>query len=327
MYITMAKQSLYDILGVKKNVTPEELKKTWRVLSLKYHPDRNTNISEEEKTKITKKYQTINAAYDVLSDKEKRNMYDITGDVNAEAPSAHAFGGMHGIPINPEEIFNLFTGGGGMDGMGGMGGMGGLGGLFGGRGGVFHVNGQPMHFQEQIRRPRPLQQYITITLAESYSGITKKIDIDRMIVTNNSRRKEQETLYATIPPGIDSNEVITIEGKGNAIDDNYGDIKIIVSVQNNTGFIREGLDLIYKKEITLRDALCGFTFDMKYIDGRIFKINNDNGNIIEPGHKKIIKDMGITRNGHRGNLTIIFNVKFPDSLSRDKIKGLSSMLQ
>jgi DnaJ-class molecular chaperone len=324
MYITMAKQSLYDILGVKKNVTPEELKKTWRVLSLKYHPDRNTNISEEEKTKITKKYQTINAAYDVLSDKEKRNMYDITGDVNAEAPSAHAFGGMHGIPINPEEIFNLFTGGGGMDGMGGMGG---LGGLFGGRGGVFHVNGQPMHFQEQIRRPRPLQQYITITLAESYSGITKKIDIDRMIVTNNSRRKEQETLYATIPPGIDSNEVITIEGKGNAIDDNYGDIKIIVSVQNNTGFIREGLDLIYKKEITLRDALCGFTFDMKYIDGRIFKINNDNGNIIEPGHKKIIKDMGITRNGHRGNLTIIFNVKFPDSLSRDKIKGLSSMLQ
>jgi len=324
MYITMAKQSLYDVLGVKKNVTPEELKKTWRVLSLKYHPDRNTNISEEEKTKITKKYQTINAAYDVLSDKEKRNMYDITGDVNAEAPSAHAFGGMHGIPINPEEIFNLFTGGGGMDGMGGMGG---LGGLFGGRGGVFHVNGQPMHFQEQIRRPRPLQQYITITLAESYSGITKKIDIDRMIVTNNSRRKEQETLYATIPPGIDSNEVITIEGKGNAIDDNYGDIKIIVSVQNNTGFIREGLDLIYKKEITLRDALCGFTFDMKYIDGRIFKINNDNGNIIEPGHKKIIKDMGITRNGHRGNLTIIFNVKFPESLSRDKIKGLSSMLQ
>lgn len=320
MYITMANQSLYDVLGVKKNVTPEELKKKWRVLSLKYHPDRNTNISEEEKTKITKKYQTINAAYDVLSDKEKRNMYDITGDVNAEAPSAHAFGGMHGIPINPEEIFNLFTGGGG-------GGMGGLGGLFGGGGGVFHVNGQPMHFQQQIRRPRPLQKYITITLAESYSGITKKIDVDRTIVTNNTRRQEQETLYATIPPGIDSNEVITIEGKGNAIDDNYGDIKLIVSVQNNTGFIREGLDLIYKKEISLHAALCGFTFDMKYIDGRVFKINNDNGNIIEPGHKKIIKDMGITRNGHRGNLTIIFNVKFPESLSHDKMKALSSILQ
>lgn len=322
MYITMAKQSLYDVLGVQKNVTPEELKKRWRVLSLKYHPDRNTNISEVEKGELTKKYQTINAAYDVLSDKDKRNMYDITGDVNAEAPSAHAFGGMHGIPINPEEIFNLFTGGGG-------GGMGGLGGLFGGGGGggVFHVNGQPMHFQQQIRRPRPLQQHITITLAESYSGITKKIDVDRTIVSNNSRRQEQETLYATIPPGIDSNEVITIEGKGHAIDDNYGDIKIIVSVQNNTGFIREGLDLIYKKVITLHDALCGFTFDMKYIDGRVFKINNDNGNIIEPGHKKIIKDMGITRNGHRGNLTIIFNVKFPESLSHDKMKALSSILQ
>jgi len=316
----MTTESLYNILGVQRKASPDELKKQFRKLSLKYHPDRNNkkHITEAEKKKLTEKYQTITAAYDILSDNEKRRVYDITGDVNAEMPpSAHMFGGGGGIPINPEEIFNLFTGG-------GMGG--GLGGLFNGGGGVFHVNGHPMHFQQQVRRPRPIQKNIEVTLAESYSGITKKIEIVRMIVTNNSKKQEQETLYVTIPSGIDDNEVITIEGKGNAIDDNYGDIKIIVSIRNNTKFIREGIDLIYNKEISLRDALCGFTFDMNYIDGRVFKINNDNGNIIEPGHKKIIKDMGMERNGHRGNLTITFKVLFPQSLPNHKIKVLSSIL-
>ena len=61
----------------------------------------------------------------------------------------------------------------------------------------------------------------------------------------------------------------------------------------------------------MKDALCGFMFDMEYINGRIFKINNEKGNIIEPGHKKIITNMGMTRDNHEGNLTIIFKIQFP----------------
>lgn len=97
-------------------------------------------------------------------------------------------------------------------------------------------------------------------------------------------------------------------------------------VNNNTEFIREGIDLIYHKQITLKDALCGFTFDMNYIDGRHFKINNENGNIIEPGHKKIIRGMGMNRDGHKGNLTIVFKIQFPDKLSSDTIKKLAMIL-
>lgn len=147
MYNTMSKENLYNIMGVSNNASQDELKKAFRKLSMKYHPDRNRGNSE-----ATKKYQEISAAYDILGDEEKRKIYDITGDTNVDA---HANGNMFsgGIPVNPEEIFNIFTGGG----------LGGLGGLFGNSGGgVFHmnINGQPMHFHQQIRKPRPIQKLL-----------------------------------------------------------------------------------------------------------------------------------------------------------------------
>ena len=90
-----------------------------------------------------------------------------------------------------------------------------------------------------------------------------------------------ETLYVSIPAGIDDNEIIVLKGKGNMIDEaNKGDIKVFVKIKNNTEFVRNGLDLTYHKTISLKDALCGFSFDLKYIDGRTFKINNGNGNVI-----------------------------------------------
>ena len=309
MYITMSQPNLYDIMGVSKNASQAELKKQFRKLSMQYHPDRNKNDETS-----TKKYQSISAAYDVLSDEKKKRIYDMTGDVNGETNTEHMFHG--GMPINPEEIFNMFTGGG-------------LGGLFGGEGGVFHmnINGQPMHFHQAIRKPEPIQKVIHITLAEAYSGMTKRVEINRIKIINNSRENENETLYVTIPQGIDNNEVITIKDKGNIVDNNnYGDVKILIKVKNDTEFHREGIDLIYTKKISLKDALCGFNFDMKYIDGRVFKINNENGNVIEPGHKKIIRNMGIKRNNHTGNLTIIFNIKFPKNITPEKIKLLSTVL-
>jgi len=318
MYITMPQENLYDILGVDKRASKDELKKRFRKLSMTEHPDRHPPGPQRDAA--TKKYQGISAAYDILGDEKKRKMYDITGDANGEMQESDMFHG--GIPVNPEELFNLFTGG-------NMGGLGGLFGNMGPGGGVFHmnVNGHPMQFHQAMRQPRPIQEVLQITLAEAYSGITKRLEIERVLVTNNSKTQEKETLYITIPPGIDNNEVITLQGKGNVIDgDNHGDVKIVIMVNNNTEFIREGIDLIYHKQITLKDALCGFTFDMNYIDGRHFKINNENGNIIEPGHKKIIRGMGMNRDGHKGNLTIVFKIQFPDKLSSDTIKKLAMIL-
>ena len=311
----MSKENLYNIMGVSNNASQDELKKAFRKLSMKYHPDRNRGNSE-----ATKKYQEISAAYDILGDEEKRKIYDITGDTNVDA---HANGNMFsgGIPVNPEEIFNIFTGGG----------LGGLGGLFGNSGGgVFHmnINGQPMHFHQQIRKPRPIQKIITISLTEAYLGITKRVEVERTKISDHSREQEKETLYVAISPGIDSNEIITIKDKGDVINgNNHGDVNIIIKINNTTEFVREGIDLIYNKTISLKDSLCGFQFDMKYIDDRIFKINNNNGNVIEPGHKKIIREMGMNREGHKGNLIIIFKIKFPQKLSENKINKISEILE
>lgn len=301
-------------MGVLKDASQEELKKAFRKLSMKYHPDRNNGD-----TAATKKYQEISAAYDILGNEEKRRIYDITGDSNGETHvDGHMFNG--GIPVNPEEIFNLFTGGG----------LGGLGGLFGNSGGgVFHmnVNGHPMHFHQEIQKPRPIQEVIQITLAEAFMGLTKRLEIERVRITENSREPEKETLYVSISPGIDNNEIITIKGKGHVINgNNYGDVKVVIKVNNDSDFVREGIDLIYNKTISLKDALCGFQFDMKYIDERTFKINNTNGNVIEPGHKKIIKGMGMNRGGHKGNLIIIFKIKFPQQITQDKINKLEEIL-
>jgi DnaJ family protein A protein 2 len=108
-------------------------------------------------------------------------------------------------------------------------------------------------------------------------------------------------------------------------DDCRGDIKLFVKIENNTDFKRSGLDLIYEKGITVKEALCGFTFELKYITGKTYTINNQAGNIITDGYRKTIPGMGFFRDGHTGNLVIIFNVKYPEKLTNDIIEKLKQI--
>ena len=106
-----------------------------------------------------------------------------------------------------------------------------------------------------------------------------------------------------------------------------GDLKIFVKVENQTEFSRKGLDLIIIKNISLREALCGFVFEMKYINGKVYSFNNTSGNIIKPDHKKIIPNMGLTRDTHVGNLVIIFKLDFPEQLTPDQISKINDILK
>jgi DnaJ family protein A protein 2 len=105
-----------------------------------------------------------------------------------------------------------------------------------------------------------------------------------------------------------------------------GDVKIFVKVENKTEFERKGLDLHYSKTISLKDALCGFTFDINYLNGKIYTLNNHSGNIIRPNYNKVIPNMGLERDGHTGNLIITFQVDFPDKLDEDKMNKLKEIL-
>ena len=152
------------------------------------------------------------------------------------------------------------------------------------------------------------------------------IDIERWLIHDGHKIFENETLYVTIPKGVDDGEIVLIKDKGNiAREDCKGDIKIIIKIENNTEFKRSGLDLIYVKTITLKEALCGFTFELKYITDKVYTINNNSGNIISSGYNKIIPNMGFSRDQHIGNLIIMFDIKFPDKLSEEVIAQLKEI--
>ena len=309
----------YEILGVDKSNSQEEIKKAYRILSLKWHPDRNNNSPES-----TTFFQKISQAYDTLSDEQKRRQYDMGAN-----GMGMGMGGvnMHFRPGNnefdPAELFTFFSN----NIFANMGSNinipGGIGETIRANFGRININ----DMRQRLNKPIPIIKNEEITMAKAYTGCTLPIEIVRTIIENGINREEKETLYVNIPYGIDNNELLIIKEKGHIhADNNRGDVKIFIKIINDTEFVRNGLDLTLHKTISLKDALCGFTFDMRYIDDRIFKINNGNGNIITHNYKRVVQGMGMKRENHIGNLIIEFSVVFPEKLTGEQVDVLSKIL-
>ena len=287
-------EDLYKILGIDHNATQEQIKSAYRKLSMIYHPDRNRNNPE-----ATAKIQKINSTYEILGDEGRRKLYDmknLRGNMFDERNT-----------VDQHDIFNFLNGSVGMRGA---------------------QNMRNMYFKRNtIQKPVSIVKTIEIDIEKAYTGCTLPVEIKRMIVEGNIQREEMETLYVPISEGIDDNEIIILKGKGNIIDEsNKGDLKIFIRIKNNTEFTRNGLDLTFHKTISLKEALCGFSFDLKYIDGRTFKINNGNGNVISANYKKMIPSMGMKREDHTGNLIINFNVTFPERLTEEQVRIIGDVL-
>ena len=109
-------------------------------------------------------------------------------------------------------------------------------------------------------------------------------------------------------------------------DDCIGDLKVIIEVRNDSEYIRNGLDLIIDKTISLKDALCGFSFELKYLNGKVYTITNQEGSIVIPEYTKLIPNMGLQRGDSRGQLIIRFHIEFPKSLTSDTIQQLKGLL-
>jgi DnaJ family protein A protein 2 len=152
------------------------------------------------------------------------------------------------------------------------------------------------------------------------------VEIERWSIIEGAKVFETETIYLTVPKGIDEGEIIILRDKGNvARDDCRGDIKVFIKIENDTEFKRNGLDLVIEKTITVKEALCGFSFDLKYITGKTYTITNNSGNIISHGYRKVIPNMGFTREQHVGNLIIMFDVKFPEKISDEAMEQLKKI--
>lgn len=323
-------QTYYEVLDVPKNASHEEIKKMYRKLSLMYHPDKTQG--DPIKTEL---FTKIKEAYDTLGDRKKRDDYDHSLDFQQNGMShmfngntcdrhngmthmfhVNTFDGQNGmfrenLNINPEDIISQLFINGMFPGMGGMGGINGMGG----------VNVRTFHM-----KPHPIVKTITITLQLSYTGGTIPIEIERVVVENGIQINEIETVYVTIEKGIDNDEMIVLEGKGHNTHNLKGDVKIIVKIENTTEYERCGMDLKLTKKISLKDALTGFQFALKHLNGNTYNINNSKGNVISHNFNKKIPEMGMVRGEHTGDMIITFEIIFPEKLEVDVINKLSELL-
>jgi DnaJ-class molecular chaperone len=345
------KRTYYDILGVSENSSQDEIKKSYRKLSLKFHPDKPGGNAD--------KFKEISQAYDVLSNENERKMYDM----KLKGIPMGGMGGMSGMGGGPhmhmnmnDEILKQFFGG-----MGGGNPFGiNFANFMNGMGGtnpnvkVYHNGVRVNH--NPLSKPPPIIKSIEINPNQAYNGMKYPLEIERWILENNVKKIETETIYIDIPEGIDTNEMLILREKGhqhhvvkNHNHDSHinsdttstsastststvilnGDIKVVIKIidtQSKYSHLkRNGLDLYYEKTITIKEALCGFSFVIEYFNDRKFTINNK-GFVISPNYTKIVPKLGIKRGDHIGNLYIKFNVTFPSQLSQDQIKQLETIL-
>lgn len=307
----------YETLQINSNATEIDIKKAYRKLSLKYHPDKPTGSSE--------KFKEINEAYQILGNKEKRSIYDMQQNMaGGENPFMNM--GMNGIPI-PFPFGNMEGGmpfGNGRVHIGVMpnrhngksqhvGGMDDIFKMF------FNMTDEMNGSIKHERKPTSITKDIKITIQQAYSGINYPLEVERWIESNNVKHIETETIYVQIPKGVDNNELIVLEEKGNCNTNNIkGDIKLFVKIINNTSFVRNGLNLYYKYTITLKEALMGFSFQLDHLNGKTYTINSGDESIVRPGTETTIKGMGFERNDIKGNIIIKFDIVFPKTLTKEQ---------
>jgi len=306
----------YNILGINEKASKDEIKKAYRNLQMKWHPDKN--LGNQDAINMTQK---INEAYEVLGDESKREEYDFSKSNLNPFSRMHRNGEMD-VPV--EDIFSMFFGGPGNPFGNGFPGM--MQGMPGNA--RIHVfNGTPMGFQQAMQKPPPIVKSLNVNMEQVLSGATIPLEIERWVVENNIKAHEQEIIYVSVPQGIDDGEIIILRDKGNILNENQkGDVKIFIKIVNETLFKRVGLDLILDKTISLKEALCGFSFELKYLNDKSYTLNNNKGNIIPPDYKKVYPNMGLKRGDHKGNLIIHFHLEFPETLSVEQIDKISEII-
>jgi len=264
-------KSLYETLGVSENASADEIKKSYRKLARKYHPDINKDESAVEK------FKEINAAYEVLSDAEKKAQYDQFGDQMFGGQNFHDFAQGQGGGVDLDEILRQMFGG------GGGGGFGGAGGGFGGFGGP----------------DLDMQARITVPFMVSVNGGKHNVS------ANN------QSFDIKIPAGIKSGETMRVRGKGKQYQGQAGDLLIQVEVAASDEYERKGDNLYKTFDVSLKEALFGAKIAIDTPEKEVsLKVPQNTKN----GQKFRLKGKGVAdrKTALRGDLYLVSNVVLPD---------------
>ncbi|KAK3010457.1 hypothetical protein RJ639_010666 [Escallonia herrerae] len=328
----------YNILKVGRNATDDDLKKAYRRLAMRWHPDKNpTNKKEAEA-----KFKQISEAYEVLSDPQKRSIYDQYGEEGLKdmpPPGSSGSGGFpNGFnPRNAEDIFAEFFGSSPF----GFGSAGagrsmrfqsdGGGGVFGGFSGQDHIfrtysDGGGANVP---KKPPPVESKLPCSLEELYSGSTRKMKISRTVVDANGRLvPETEILTIDVKPGWKKGTKITFPDKGNEqLNQLPADLVFIIDEKPHDVYKRDSNDLIMNYRVSLAEALAGTTMNLTTLDGRNLSIPVTD--IVNPGYELVLAREGMPvakEPGTRGDLKIKFEVKFPTRLTPEQQAALKRAL-
>ena len=189
---------------------------------------------------------------------------------------------------------------------------------------IFRYMNERFNFRGQTMIP-VINITLNININKAFTGCNEPIQIHRWVIENDEKRLESETMYVSVPRGVDNGEIIIIKNRGNIGHNMMSDVKVQIQITNDTEFRRNGLDLIIKKVISLKDALCGFKMEIPYLSGKTIRLNND-GNMIGANSEKVVRGFGFHRENHKGNLIIQFDMRMPEKLSVEKIDKLREIL-
>ncbi|KAI3439978.1 J domain-containing protein [Psidium guajava] len=334
----------YKVLQVDKNAKDDDLKKAYRKLAMKWHPDKNPNNKKEAEAK----FKQISEAYEVLSDPQKRAVYDQYGEegLKGQVPPPGAGGpggatffhtgeGPNVFRFNPRDandIFAEFFGfsspfGGGMGGSGMRGGSRSFGGMFGDD--IFSSFGEGRPMSQGPRKPPPIENKLPCSLEDLYKGTTKKMKISREIADASGKTLPvEEILTIDIKPGWKKGTKITFPEKGNEQPGMLpADLVFVIDEKPHSTFTRDGNDLVATQKISLAEALTGYTVHLTTLDGRNLTIPINN--VIHPSYEEVVPREGmpiLKEPSRRGNLRIKFNIKFPTRLTAEQKAGIKRLL-
>ncbi|KFK27831.1 hypothetical protein AALP_AA8G435600 [Arabis alpina] len=329
----------YNILKVNRNATEDDLKKSYRRLAMKWHPDKNPNT----KTEAEAKFKQISEAYEVLSDPQKRAVYDQYGEEGLSDIPPPGSTGNNGRasgfnPRNAEDIFAEFFGsspfGFGSAGPGrsmrfqsdGGGMFGGFGGNNGSENNIFRTYSEGT---AAPKKPPPVESKLPCSLEELYSGSTRKMKISRSIVDANGRQaQETEILTIVVKPGWKKGTKIKFPDKGNEqVNQLPADLVFVIDEKPHDLFKRDGNDLITNRKVTLAEAIGGTTLSINTLDGRNLPVGVTD--IVSPGYELVVPGEGMPiakEPRNKGDLKIKFDVQFPTRLTMDQKTALKRVL-
>lgn len=308
-------KNYYQVLGLSRNATDDDIKKAYRKMALKYHPDKNKSPNAEEM------FKQAAEAYEVLSDRKKREIYDqygedglkggVPGDTHGNftyefhgdprATFAQFFGG-----TNPfEAFFNMDS----------------PGGIFQHSDEFSSFGGAPVFRMQQSSRCREeqdpaIERDLHVSLEEIFTGCAKKMKINRRVLKQDgSLVKEDKFLTINVKPGWKSGTRITFPREGDQSRSRIpADVVFVIRDKPHSLFRREGCDLRYVVDVSLKEALCGCSVNVPTITKEVLTINFVQ-EVVTPKTLKRFKGHGLPlpkEPSGRGDLLVSFNVRFPE---------------